>query len=70
MPTSDELRLSPSEVHARVREGRAIVLDVVQPDGWADLDQVIAGALRIPPDDVERRIEELPVERDVITYCA
>ena len=61
--SDNNLRLSPSEARARLDAGRAIALDVVQPNAWADLDRVVAGALRMPPDDVERRYGELPSER-------
>ena len=65
----DDLRISPSEAYRRQRSGAAIMLDVVQPNASADLDRVIAGALRMPPDDIERRLGELPPDREIISYC-
>ena len=66
---ADHLRITPSEAQRLLQSGAAIVLDVVQPNGWADLDRVVAGSLRMPPDDVERLHSELPADREVIAYC-
>jgi rhodanese-related sulfurtransferase len=66
---SDPLRIDPAEAKARIDAGEAIVLDVVTPIGWAQLDRVIPGAVRIPPDEVAERWRELPTERTIIAYC-
>ena len=63
------LRLTPTEAKSRLDAGRAMVLDVVRPDAWAELDRLVAGAVRILPDDVERRYRELPTDGDIIAYC-
>ena len=66
---ADDLRITPSEAQRRLQAGAAIVLDVVQPNSWADLDRVVAGSLRMPPDDVERRYGEVSANREIIAYC-
>ena len=66
---ADALRISPAEAKARVDAGQAIILDVVAPAAWDQLDVAIAGALRIPPDEVGGRLSELPRDRDIIAYC-
>jgi rhodanese-related sulfurtransferase len=66
---ADALRISPGEAKARADAGQAIVLDVVAPAAWEQLDVAIAGALRIPPDQLDRRLSELPRDRDIIAYC-
>ena len=65
----DALRISPAEAKARVDAGQAIILDVVAPAAWDQLDVAIAGALRIPPDQVDGRLSDLPRDRDIIAYC-
>jgi rhodanese-related sulfurtransferase len=67
---NEPLRIDPAEAKARIDAGEAIVLDVVTPIGWAQLDRVVAGALRIPPDEGAQRWRELPPERAIIAYCA
>ena len=58
-----------AEAKARLDAGRAIVLDVVSPRAWDQLDEAIPGAVRIPPDEVPNRLDELPRDRAIITYC-
>ncbi len=31
---------------------------------------LIPGSIQIPPDDIERRVNELPIDRDVVVLCA
>ena len=66
---ADSLRISPPEAKARLDAGQALVLDVVSPAAWDQLDVAIAGALRIPPDELSRRYRELPKDREIVTYC-
>ena len=66
---ADSLRISPPEARARLDAGQALVLDVVSPAAWDQLDVAIPGALRIPPDELTRRYRELPKEREIIAYC-
>ncbi len=63
------LRIDPPEAKARVDAGEAIILDVVSPIAWEQLDRVIQGAVRIPPDEIGERWDELPRERAIIAYC-
>ena len=57
---ADDLRIDP---------GDAIVLDVVAPGVWEELDVSVPGALRIDPREMERRVVELPPEKAVVAYC-
>ena len=66
---ADSLRISPPQAKARLDAGQALVLDVVSPAAWNQVDVAIPGALRIPPDELSRRYRELPKEREIITYC-
>jgi rhodanese-related sulfurtransferase len=66
---AEALRISPAEAKARVDAGEAIVLDVVTPQAWDQIDVAIAGALRIPPDELGSRLADLPKDRDLIAYC-
>jgi rhodanese-related sulfurtransferase len=66
---ADSIRISPAEAKARLDAGDALVLDVVSPAAWDQLDVAITGALRIPPDELSRRYRELPKDREIIAYC-
>lgn len=65
----EPLRISPADAKARIEAGSAIMLDVVTPQAWDQIDVAIAGALRIPPDEFLSHLRELPTERDLIAYC-
>jgi rhodanese-related sulfurtransferase len=66
---AESIRISPADAKARVDAGEAVVLDVVSPLAWDELDVVVAGALRVPPDEIGSRMQELPKDRDLIAYC-
>lgn len=67
--TENELRISVDEAKAKIDAGSALVLDLVQPGAWSELDGAIEGAVRIPPDEIEERYGELPIEPEIIAYC-
>jgi rhodanese-related sulfurtransferase len=66
---AEQLRIDPADARARVDAGEAIVLDVVSPMAWEQLDRAVHGAIRISPDELDERWQELPRERAVIAYC-
>jgi rhodanese-related sulfurtransferase len=66
---AEELRVSPADAKRRVDAGEAIVLDVVAPGVWEQLDVAVPGALRIDPTEIERRFGELPREKAIVAYC-
>jgi rhodanese-related sulfurtransferase len=66
---AEALRISPTDAKARLDAGQAIVLDVVSPLAWDQIDLAITGALRIPPDELGSYLAELPKDRDLIAYC-
>ena len=66
---TDGLRISAAEAKRQVDAGEAIMLDVVAPGVWEQLDVAVPGAVRIPPDQVADRVGELPRERTIIAYC-
>ena len=65
----EELRIDPAAAQARVAAGDAIVLDVVSPMAWEQIDRAIRGAVRISPDEIDARWSELPRDRDIVAYC-
>ena len=66
---AEELRIDPREAKRRIDAGDAIVLDVVAPGVWEELEVAVPGALRISPAEIERRYGELPREKAVVAYC-
>jgi rhodanese-related sulfurtransferase len=68
-PMADTLRIDAREAKRLVDAGEALVLDVVAPGVWEELDVAVPGALRIAPPEIEGRFAELPRERAVVAYC-
>jgi rhodanese-related sulfurtransferase len=66
---AEPLRIDPADAKARVDAGEAIILDVVSPMAWEQLDRAVRGAVRIAPDELNERWGELPRERAIIAYC-
>jgi rhodanese-related sulfurtransferase len=66
---AEQLRIDPTDAKRRVDAGEAIILDVVSPMAWEHLDRAIQGAVRISPDELGERWQELPRERAIIAYC-
>jgi len=66
---AEQLRVDPADAKERVDAGEAIILDVVSPMAWEQLDRSVVGAVRISPDELGERWQELPRERAIIAYC-
>jgi rhodanese-related sulfurtransferase len=44
-------------------------LDNRNPTAWGKADTKLPGAIRVPADEVEQHLDEIPRDRVVITYC-
>jgi hypothetical protein len=66
---SEDVRINPAEAKARVDSGEAIILDVVAPQVWQQMQRAIVGAIRIDPREIKHRYHELPLNRQIIAYC-
>jgi len=64
-----ELRISPQDAFALVESREAVILDVVSSASYASMREAIAGAVRIPPEELADRLDELPRSRTIIAYC-
>jgi rhodanese-related sulfurtransferase len=59
--------IGPEELRKRLADGEAVLVDVRPPEEFAAGH--IEGARSIPLDELEQRINELPLDREVIAYC-
>jgi rhodanese-related sulfurtransferase len=64
-----DLRISTADAMALVKSGEAVILDVVSSASYASMHEAIAGAIRIPPEELADRLGELPKSRTIIAYC-
>ena len=45
------------------------VIDVRNPQAWAQSDTMLPEAIRVPLDDFESHLSQIPMHRPVVTYC-
>lgn len=59
-------RITIDEFKSLLAEGKPVVILDVR----GEIDSKIAGAKHIPLDELATRMNELPRDRDIVTYCA
>ena len=63
-------RVTVDEVKARLDRGEKFTfVDTRNPKAWAEADTKLPGAIRIPADEAEQHLDQIPHDRTVITYC-
>lgn len=68
LATKDDFEPVPArELLARARQGLVTVLDVRPPEEYAAGH--VSGAVNIPINELERRLNELPKRKEVVAYC-
>jgi rhodanese-related sulfurtransferase len=63
-------RVTTDEVKERMDRGEQFTfVDTRNPQAWGEADTKLPGAVRVPADEVEQHLDEIPRDRVVITYC-
>ena len=62
-------RIDPAEAKALVDSGKAVILDMVASHVWPAMARTIQGSIRIPPEEVEKRFDQLPRDKTIVAYC-
>ncbi len=63
-------RVTADEVKERMDRGEQFAfIDTRNPQAWGEADTKLPGAIRVPADEVEKHLDEIPRDRTVITYC-
>ncbi len=66
----DPERIEAGEVEDRIERGEQVFLiDSRSSSSWSNSAAKIKGALRIPEEEVEDRLKELPKGRPLVIYC-
>ena len=66
----DVTRVTAEEVKKRMDRGEKFTfIDARNPKAWGESKVKLPGALRIPADEVEKHVGDLPQDRTIITYC-
>jgi len=71
METMTEVtRVTPDEVKQRMDRGEPIAfIDARNPTAWGESNVELPGAIRVPADDVEAHLAEIPHDRAIVAYC-
>jgi rhodanese-related sulfurtransferase len=63
-------RVTVDELKERMARGEEFAfVDTRNPTAWGEADKKLPGAIRLPADEVEKHLDEVPKDRTVITYC-
>ncbi len=66
----DPERAEVGEVKARIERGEQLVfIDSRSSSSWSHSEVKIKGALRIPEEEVQEKLAELPKDRPIVVYC-
>ena len=63
-------RVTVDDVKMRMDRGEKFVfVDTRNPTAWAEASTKLPGAIRVPADQAEELLDQIPRDRTVITYC-
>jgi rhodanese-related sulfurtransferase len=63
-------RITVDEVRERMERGEQFTfVDSRNPTAWAQSDKKLPNAIRVPADQLEQHLAEIPRDRVVVTYC-
>lgn len=67
---ADELRITVEQLKRRMEAGEDFtVIDVRNPEAWAESETMLPGAIRVPSDKLEENLPRIPKTRSVLAYC-
>ena len=63
-------RITVDQLKRRMDAGEDITLiDVRNPQAWAQSDTMMPDAIRVPVDEFEQHLAQIPKGRPVVAYC-
>jgi rhodanese-related sulfurtransferase len=63
-------RITVADLKKRMEAGEDFTLiDVRNPESWAETDTQIPEAVRVPLDKLESSLSRIPKSRPVVAYC-
>jgi rhodanese-related sulfurtransferase len=67
---ADALRITVDELKRRMEAGEDFTLiDVRNPQAWAESDTMLPEAIRVPPGKLEENLPRIAKNRPVVAYC-
>jgi rhodanese-related sulfurtransferase len=63
-------RITVDEAKQRMDRGESLVfIDTRNPQAWAKSRVKLPGAIRIPADELDQHLNEIPRDRAILAYC-
>ena len=63
-------RITTDEVKERMDRGEQFAfVDTRNPKAWAESDKKLPNAIRVPAEELDQHLDEIPRDRSVLTYC-
>ena len=63
-------RVTADEIIERMnRDEEFYFLDRRNPKAWSESDTTLPRAIRVPADQIEQHLSDIPRDRTIITYC-
>ena len=63
-------RITIGELKQKLDQGEPVfIIDTRGPGAWESSDVKIKGAVRLHYHDLEARLDEVPRDRTIVTYC-
>ena len=70
MSSIQATRITVDEVKQRMDRGEQFAfVDSRNAQAWAEADRKLPSAIRVPAEELEQHLDEIPKDRAVITYC-
>jgi rhodanese-related sulfurtransferase len=67
---TDAPRITVDELKRRMEAGETFtVIDVRNPQAWAESDAMLPEAIRVPLDKLEENLPRIPKSRPIVVYC-
>ena len=67
---ADAPRIAVDELNRRMEAGESFtVIDVRNPQAWAESNTMLPEAIRMPLDKLEEDLPRIPKSRPVVAYC-
>jgi hypothetical protein len=64
-------RMTVAELLARFeKHAPVVIVDSRSESSWEGSDKQIKGSIRIPIDQIEARMNELPKDKEIVIYCS
>lgn len=63
-------KISVADLKRRMDQGEDVFfVDTRNPKAWGEADTKLPGAIRVPADQVEQHLADIPRDRLIVTYC-